>query len=69
MGKLKLGIRISLLGTAMEAVGIALDILHHLNIGIKTLEGLLTTNHFAIFAGFLINFVGVLITLVSSRRQ
>ena len=65
----KLGIRISLIGTAIEAVGILLDILHHLAIGIKTPEGLITGNHLTIFAGFFINFVGVMITLVSSRKK
>jgi len=61
----KTGIKISLIGTAIEAVGILFDILHHLQIGIATPEGLLTFNHFFIFAGFLVNFVGVLITLKS----
>ena len=66
---LKTGIKISLFGTAVEAIGLILDILHHLNIGIETPEGLLTLNHFIIFAGFLVNLVGVLITLFSSRRN
>lgn len=65
----KKGIRISLTGTAVEALGIFLDILHHLNIGIKTPEGLITGNHLAIFAGFFVNFIGVLITLYSSRKK
>lgn len=65
----KVGIKISLIGTFIEAVGIILDILHHLNIGIKTPEGLITGNHLTIFAGFLINFGGVLITLVLSKRK
>ena len=56
-------------GTAVEALGIFLDILHHLNIGIKTPEGLITGNHLLIFAGFFVNFAGVLITLVSSRGK
>ncbi len=64
----KLGIKISLLGTLVEAVGIVLDILHHLDIGIKTPEGLLTWNHGIIFIGFLINFVGVLITLFWAQK-
>jgi len=66
---MKKGIKISLFGTAIEAVGLVLDIFHHLQIGIKTPEGLLTPNHFTILIGFLINFVGVLITLISSRRN
>lgn len=61
----KTGIKISLIGTAIEAVGIFFDILHHLQIGIETQEGLLTFNHFVIFIGFLVNFVGVLATLKS----
>lgn len=64
----RLGIKISLAGTFIEAVGILLDILHHLDIGIKTPEGLITGNHLTIFAGFFINFIGVLMTLVASRR-
>ena len=66
---LKLGIKISLAGTFVEAIGIVLDILHHLNIGIKTPEGLITGNHLIIFAGFLINFIGVFITLMSSKGR
>lgn len=69
MTNFKLGIKISLAGTFIEAVGIFLDILHHLNIGLETPEGLITGNHLAIFIGFLINFVGVLITLLSSRNK
>ena len=65
----KLGIKISLLGTLVEAIGIVLDVLHHLDIGIETPEGLLTWNHGIIFIGFLINFVGVLITLFSARKM
>ncbi len=64
----RLGIKISLVGTGIEAIGLLLDILHHLDIGIETPEGLLTFNHFVIFAGFLINFVGVLITFLSRNR-
>ena len=65
----KTGIKISLVGTAIEAVGIVLDVLHHLQIGLQTPEGLLTVNHIIITTGFLINFAGVLITLLSSRRN
>lgn len=65
----KLGIKISLGGTFIEAVGLVLDVLHHLAIGIKTPEGLITGNHLIILIGFLINFVGVMITLVFSRRK
>ncbi len=65
----KTGIKISLVGTAIEAVGIVLDVLHHLQIGLQTPEGLLTVNHIIIITGFLINFAGVLITLLSSRRN
>ena len=63
------GIKISLIGTVIEAIGFGLDIFHHLDIGIKTPEGLLTPFHFIIFIGFLINFIGVLITLIFSRRK
>ena len=66
---LKLGIRISLFGTAIETVGIVLDILHHLNIGIETPEGLLTANHGIILVGFLVNFVGVLTTLLAVQKK
>ena len=69
MTKFKIGIKISLMGTLIEAIGLALDILHHLNIGLKTPEGLITGNHLTIFIGFLINFVGVLITFMSSRNK
>ena len=66
---LKLGIKIILIGTAVEAVGIVLDIIHHLDIGIKTPEGLITPFHVLIFIGFLINFVGVLMTFLFSRSK
>lgn len=66
---MKTGIKISLIGTIVEAIGIALDITHHLDIGIKTPEGLVTPYHLIIFAGFLINFVGVLITIFAFRRR
>ena len=64
----KLGIKISLIGTFIEAVGLVLDILHHLDIGIKTPEGLVTGNHLAIFTGFVVNFIGVFVTLVYSKN-
>ncbi|GEM_PF-4289072 len=63
------GIKISLTGTVIEAAGLGLDILHHLNIGIKTPEGLITGNHLTIFVGFLINLVGILVILASSRKK
>ena len=66
--KFKTGIKISLWGTALEAVGMGLDIFHHLGIGLKTPEGLITPFHLMIFLGFLINFVGVLITMLSGGR-
>ena len=69
MTTFKTGIKISLVGTALEAVGIGLDIAHHLNIGIKTPEGLITPYHFMIFAGFFINFIGVLLTLYSKSYK
>ena len=69
MISLKHGIKVSLVGTAIEAVGIILDVLHHLQIGIETPEGLVTGNHLTIFAGFFINFIGVVITLISSRKN
>lgn len=64
----KLGIKISFTGTFIEAIGLLLDILHHLNIGIQTPEGLLTLNHFIIFIGFLINFIGVFLTAISKEK-
>ena len=67
--KFKTGIKISFAGTGIEAIGIFLDIMHHLNIGLNTAEGLLTFNHFLIFLGFAINFIGVLITFFSSRKN
>lgn len=63
------GIKISLTGTAIEALGLVLDIMHHIDIGIKTPEGLLTPFHFIIFIGFLVNFVGVLLTLMFSSDK
>jgi len=65
----KNGIKISLIGTGIEGVGMLLDILHHINIGIKTAEGLITFNHVLIFIGFFINFVGVLITWSSKKNK
>jgi hypothetical protein len=69
MTNFKPGTKICLAGIFIEAVGILLDILHHLKIGIKTPEGLITGNHLAIFAGFLINFAGVLVVLRTSRGK
>ena len=69
MTKFSIGIKISLIGTGLEAVGMVLDILHHVDIGIKTAEGLLTLNHLTIFVGFLINFIGVLITWASKKNK
>ena len=65
---LKKGIKISLMGTAMEALGMGLDIVHHIDIGLKSPEGLLTPFHFIIFIGFLINFAGVMLTLIFSKK-
>lgn len=65
---LKNGIYTSFIGTAIEAVGMFLDIMHHLDIGIKTPEGLVTPFHLTIFIGFLVNFVGVLITSLSKKH-
>lgn len=62
------GIKISLTGTGIETVGFVLDILHHLDIGLQTPEGLFTPNHFVIIIGFLINFAGVLITMALVKR-
>lgn len=67
--KFTTGIKVSLIGTGVEAIGISLDILHHLNIGIKTPEGLVTPFHMMIFAGFFINFIGVLITLIANKKN
>lgn len=64
-----MGIKIILSGIIIETVGLALDILHHLNIGIKTAEGLLTFNHFLIFVGFVINVAGVLIFLFRNENN
>lgn len=66
--KLKTGIKISFVGTVIEAIGLFLDIAHHLQIGIKTPEGLITPNHLIIFVGFLINFAGVLLTFLTARK-
>lgn len=59
------GIKISFAGTAIEGIGILLDVFHHLNIGLETPEGLITPFHLTIFAGFLINFIGVVVTATS----
>ena len=66
---LKKGIKISLTGTAIEALGMGLDIVHHIDIGLKSPEGLLTPFHFIIFIGFLINFAGVMLTLIFSKKS
>ena len=66
---LKKGIRISLTGTAIESVGFVLDIMHHIDIGLKSPEGLLTPFHFIIFIGFIINFAGVMLTLIFSKKS
>lgn len=63
------GLKISLVGTAVEALGLFLDVMHHLNIGLKTPEGLLTPFHFIIFIGFIINSIGVVITLTFSKKS
>jgi len=65
---LKNGIKISLVGTSIEALGLVLDIMHHIDIGLRSPEGLLTLNHFIIFIGFLINFAGVMLTLIFSKK-
>ncbi len=62
------GIQISFVGTGIEAVGMALDVLHHISIGISSPEGLITPFHAIIFIGFIINFVGVFMTFRSSPR-
>ena len=69
MSKISAGIKISLIGTGVEAVGMVLDILHHIDIGIKTAEGLITFNHILIFIGFFINFAGVLATWSSKKNM
>ena len=56
------GIKVSLWGTFVEAVGMVFDIGHHVNIGLESPEGLLTPYHAIIFIGFAINFVGVMMT-------
>ena len=62
------GIRVSLWGTGIEAIGLTFDIMHHFSIGITSPEGLLTLNHTIIFVGFLINSTGVLMTLRAHRK-
>ncbi|MBI2062684.1 MAG: hypothetical protein HYT61_00350 [Candidatus Yanofskybacteria bacterium] len=64
----KTGIKISFVGTGVEAVGMLLDILHHFDIGIKSPEGLITPFHIIIFIGFLINFAGVCISWLSNKK-
>ena len=63
------GIKVSLLGTGIEAIGMVLDVLHHLSIGLETPEGLLTPIHVTIFVGFLINAIGVMLTLIASYNK
>ena len=46
------GITIARCGLAVEAVGLVLDIAHHLNNGVETPEGLFTFEHTIIFIGF-----------------
>ena len=69
MIQVRTGIKISFIGTLIEAVGMGLDIMHHVDIGIESPEGLLTPFHGLIFAGFIINFIGVLLTLIFLRRR
>ena len=69
MTKFKMGIRITILGILLEAMGILLDILHHIGIGLETEEGLITGNHLMIFAGFFVNSIGIIIILISSRGR
>jgi hypothetical protein len=59
---MKEGIKISVWGISIQAIGLVLDIAHHLNIGIQTPEGLLTIQHTIILIGFLVTAVGVLKT-------
>ena len=66
---IKRGIKISLVGTGIESIGMVLDVMHHINIGIQSPEGLLTPFHAIIFGGFAINFLGVLITMVSTKKS
>ena len=54
------GITIARCGLAVEAVGLVLDIAHHLNNGVETPEGLFTFEHTIIFIGFLITAIGIL---------
>ena len=63
------GIKISFIGTGIESIGMMLDILHHIDIGIYSPEGLLTLFHFIIFLGFIINFFGVLMTFQANRKN
>lgn len=68
MMNVRTGIKISLIGTGIEVVGMVLDIMHHIDIGITSPEGLLTLFHGLIFVGFLVNCVGVIITLIVSNK-
>lgn len=61
---LKNTIKISLAGTIIEAIGLVLDVLHHLNIGLATPEGLINFNHSVILIGFVITAVGVVMTFL-----
>ena len=59
---MKKAIKVSLVGFAVETLGLVLDIMHHLSIGIETPEGLFTFQHTVIFAGFVIMSAGVYMT-------
>ena len=68
MKRLKKGIKISLWGLGIQTFGMMLDVLHHVDIGINSPEGLLSPWHALIGVGFGITMLGILKTHISHRK-
>lgn len=66
---MKKEVKISLIGIYIEIVGVVLDIGHHINIGLKVPEGLISPYHFLIFAGFVITAVGIFMTWLGFNKE
>lgn len=57
---LRKALKIATIGSILQGVGILLDALHHLRIGIETAEGLFTPYHILIFVGFTVTTFGLI---------
>lgn len=60
-------LKISLAGVLIETIGLILDIFHHLEIGIKTPEGLITWQHTIIFIGFVVTASSVIKLFINTK--